>query len=159
MPFKKKLRKSVIEEINYISKEESIDNSITHISAHELGRRLDSECFLDLKCEFVEASLMEGGNNTISRNLGSDYLSFINTTNDEQPGLSVQLNKALIIWGQHRRDFVQRNSDGVVTREDAEGILEAITAINESIQRVDGVNHNQLVSNAFTELSIEQNLR
>jgi len=130
----------------------------------ELGQRLLQECGridrrINGTCSQVALNLITEDNSTISRNLGSDYLTFINTTNDNQPGQSVQLNNLLIIWGQHRRDFVQRNSDGVVTREDAEGILESVNALNESIVRVDGVNHEELVRDLRTEQFIRGALR
>ena len=140
------------------------NHNMVHFTMRELGQRLLQECGridrrINGTCSQVALNLITEDNSTISRNLGSDYLTFINTTNDNQPGQSVQLNNLLIIWGQHRRDFVQRNSDGVVTREDAEGILESVNALNESIVRVDGVNHEELVRDLRTEQFIRGALR
>ena len=122
----------------------------------DLGMRLLQECSrfdrrINGTCSQVAYNLITDSNDTISRNLGSDYLTFINTTNDNQPGQNVRIDRLLVIWGQNPHTTFERNSDGVVTREDAEGILATVNATTKTINRIDGVNHEELVRDLRTE--------
>ncbi len=139
------------------------NRGITHISGHELGERLEEGCGItDIKCSRAADSLQEIGDLRISRNLGSDYLNFITNTNDNQPGNGLQIPRLLIIYGQHPRVLgftVELDSDGVVTRQDAEGILNVVSTTTENITRIDGVNHVELVEDTRTEDAIRRYLR
>ena len=134
------------------------NREITHIAGREVGERLEAACGINIRCQFAASALQEIGDNRISRNLGSDYLNFITNTNDNQPGQNFQLPKILIIYGEHPSRF-EDNSDGVVTRQDAEGILDVITATIENITQIDRVNHVELVEDSRTEELIRMYLR
>jgi hypothetical protein len=86
------------------------------------------------------------------------YLNFITDTTDNQPGNGLQINELLIIYGEHPF-ILEVDSDGVVTRQDAEGILAAVTATTENIERIGGVDHKELVNDERTEDLIRRNLR
>ena len=140
------------------------DNNIKHITSRELGMRLEEECgLLDIKCVRAADSLQQDEEeNRISRDLGFHYLNSITNTNDSQPGNELQISELTIIYGQHPRVFganVEPNSDGVVTREDAEGILVAVNATTENIEQIGGVNHRELVNDERTENLIRRRLR
>lgn len=138
-------------------------NNINHITMRGLGLRLREECgtidrLLNLKCSRVVESLLDEDESRISRNLGSDYLDFIIQTNDNQPGNGLNIPELLIVYGEHPSSF-EDDSDGIVTRQDAEGILNIVNATIENIELVDSVAHNQLVEDLRTEDLIRRYLR
>ena len=133
-------------------------NGAEHVTGRDIGLRLQEECgFFDIKCQIAATSLQEVGENRISRNLGSDYLNFITSAADQQPGLNLQIPRLLIIYGEHPSGLEQL-SDGVVTAEDAFAILAAVNGTSEGILRVNGVDHSQLPDNGNTKFLIRRNL-
>ncbi|MEK6943668.1 MAG: S8 family peptidase, partial [Nanoarchaeota archaeon] len=135
-----------------------INNGQTHITQKDVGLRLQERCGLfEPKCREAAISLQTNENTNISRNLAADYLNFINDLSYIQPGLNVFLPRFMIIYGEHPHGF-EEGSDGVTTEEDAFGILTVVNATSEGILKIPGIDHNQLVGNYFTELSIRRNL-
>lgn len=71
----------------------------SHVSGPQLGSALMHNCHTT-KCRLAAKSLELMGGSLISFNLANDYLSWIQATNDSQPGIKISLNRFLIINGK-----------------------------------------------------------
>ena len=109
----------------------------THFTQKELGKQFVfsaglSQCGLGA---LFKLSTLDN-QNKISINLANDYLDFIQSSTDQQPG-NFEVNEAHIIYGTDSFPQLDKDDDGVVTEEDAIGIVSKIDATIETNKSTD----------------------
>ena len=71
----------------------------THLTGEELGNSLRAYCS-SMRCRIAAHSLRLLGDEKLSYNLADDYLNWIEDNSDSQPGIGVNINRALIFNGR-----------------------------------------------------------
>ena len=112
----------------------NIISTKTHVTASDIGKALIQASGDDLGCKVAGAIL--NGKGEVSFNLVDEYLNWIASTSDSQPGIGLSLNKFLIIRGflPKIRMFLGyaypsvTKHDLMVTQEDTEQIYDNINS-------------------------------
>jgi hypothetical protein len=131
------------------------ENNITHPTQREFAERLQIEAgLLNPSCFLLASFLISDGR--ISRNLGQYYFNLIQSNQDQQPGIGLNLNEFSIIYGTNGFGF-NNDNDYIVTENDELAIFNNIISSNKGVTSFH-LRHNELPDNTKVQNKIREGL-